>query len=124
MDIWSKFVELVQKDIECMFGILKKQLHVLKHDVWLLSKDVIHEIFISCCICITCCWILMVGMTGADTWMRLLKMMNSNMQRRHKMNWCIRWNREEVQIMRKAQFNAWQDGLIEHYHYCKEKEST
>ena len=46
VDIWSKFMESVRKDVECTFGILKQWFHVLKHNVQLQNKAVIHDIFI------------------------------------------------------------------------------
>ena len=50
LDVWSKLLKSVCKDVEYTFGILKKRLHVLKHDIWLHNKKCIHNVFIACCI--------------------------------------------------------------------------
>jgi len=93
VDIWSKFMESVRKDVKCMFGILKQQFHVLKHNVRLQNKAVINDIFICCCILHT----LMVGMTGTNIWLRMTSMISKKimivttwMRQIIAWNWCVR----------------------------------
>lgn len=47
---WSKHVESLRKDVECTFGILKKRFAILKHRSRLHSKELIEDIFRSCCV--------------------------------------------------------------------------
>jgi len=94
VDIWSKFVESVQKDIECMFGILKKWFLALKHDVQLMSKDVIHKILISCCI-------LHNMLLDFDGWEECSKYVDEVVKDDEFLWIHVGWNREEVQIMRR-----------------------
>jgi hypothetical protein len=46
--IWSKQVESVQKDLECIFGILKKQFLILKHPMCLRKAKRIEMVFLCC----------------------------------------------------------------------------
>lgn len=48
--LWSKWVESVRKDVECCFGILKGRFRCLKLPIYYQSKDVIDNIFFTCCI--------------------------------------------------------------------------
>jgi hypothetical protein len=50
LDLWSKRLESVRKDVECTFGILKARFHVLKHDVRLHGITEIGHVFVSCCV--------------------------------------------------------------------------
>lgn len=47
---WSKHVESLRKDVECTFGILKKRFAILKHRSRLHSKELVEDIFRSCCV--------------------------------------------------------------------------
>ena len=51
-----------------MFGILKQQFHVLKHNVWLQNKVVIHDIFICCCVLHN----MLMDFDGWDDWNKYL----------------------------------------------------
>lgn len=48
--IWSGLVESMRKDIECIFGILKKRFLVLKHATRLHNFETLGHVFRSCCI--------------------------------------------------------------------------
>ena len=50
IESWSKNVESVRKDIECIFGILKKRFLFLKHPIRLHCPDKIHRAFVTCCV--------------------------------------------------------------------------
>jgi len=131
VDIWSKFMESVRKDVECTFGILKQRFHVLKHNVRLQNKAVIHDIFISCCILHN----MLMDFDGWDDWNKYLVEDGINdieedndsnhmdetdpsMELAHEITQRRSWNFE------KAQFQTRREGLIEHYNYCKEKGSV
>jgi len=47
---FSKHVELIRKDIECTFGILKRRFHILKHWSQQKFQADIDNIFVACCI--------------------------------------------------------------------------
>mmetsp|Transcript_75594 Transcript_75594/g.148370 ORF Transcript_75594/g.148370 Transcript_75594/m.148370 type:complete len:201 (-) Transcript_75594:189-791(-) len=47
---WTKRVESCRKDIECLFGIMKKRWTILKTAMRMQSKDEIDAIVMSCCI--------------------------------------------------------------------------
>ena len=47
---WSKHVELTRKDVECVFGILKKRFLFLKHPIRLHSPEQIQNAFVTCCV--------------------------------------------------------------------------
>ena len=48
--LWSKWVESVRKDVGCCFGILKGRFRCLKLPIYYQSKDVIDNMFFTCCI--------------------------------------------------------------------------
>ena len=48
--LWSKWVESVRKDVECVFGILKGRFRCLKLPIYLHDKAVIDSMFFTCCI--------------------------------------------------------------------------
>ncbi len=47
---WSRFVEAVRKDVECVFGSLKKRFRFLKCNINIQSKSSIDNAFVTCCI--------------------------------------------------------------------------
>ena len=47
---WSRQVESVRKDVECTFGVLKKRFRILRLATLYKSKEVIDNIFRSCCV--------------------------------------------------------------------------
>ena len=48
--LWSKWVESVRKDVECVFGILKGRFRCLKLPIYYHDKETIDSMFFSCCI--------------------------------------------------------------------------
>lgn len=48
--LWSKWVESVRKDVECVFGILKGRFRCLKLPIFYQTKSVIDSMFFTCCI--------------------------------------------------------------------------
>lgn len=50
LEKWSKNVESVRKDVECVFGILKKHFLFLKHPIRLRLPEQIHRAFVTCCV--------------------------------------------------------------------------
>jgi Plant transposon protein. len=50
LEKWSKQVESVRKDVECVFGILKKRFLFLKHPIRLHDPEQIHRAFVTCCV--------------------------------------------------------------------------
>ena len=48
--LWSKWVESVRKDVECVFGILKGRFRCLKLPIYLHDQNVIDDMFFTCCI--------------------------------------------------------------------------
>ena len=47
---WSKRLESVRKDVECTFGILKTRFRILKNTIRLQTKELIDNVFFTCCI--------------------------------------------------------------------------
>jgi hypothetical protein len=47
---WSKWVESVRKDVECVFGILKGRFRCLKLPIYYHDKATIDSMFFTCCI--------------------------------------------------------------------------
>jgi len=46
---WSQWLELLRKDVECTFGILKGRWHILKTGIRLEGVEVANNIFKTCC---------------------------------------------------------------------------
>ncbi len=46
---WSKWIELMRKDVECTFGILIGQWRILKTGVWIYGVDNDDKIWSTCC---------------------------------------------------------------------------
>jgi hypothetical protein len=47
---WSKWIESLRKDVECVFGILKKRFMVLKYALRFRDIETIGKVFRTCCI--------------------------------------------------------------------------
>ena len=131
VDIWSKFMESVRKNVECTFGNLKQWFHVLKHNVRLQNKAVIHDIFICCCILHN----MLMDFDGWDDWNKYLveddindieedNDSNHMDETDHSMELAHEITQRRSSNFEKAQFKTWREGLIEHYNYCKEKGSV
>mmetsp|Transcript_14316 Transcript_14316/g.16648 ORF Transcript_14316/g.16648 Transcript_14316/m.16648 type:complete len:323 (+) Transcript_14316:290-1258(+) len=65
---WSKQVESTRKDIECVFGILKKRFLVLKHAIRFQKPEEINDIFTTCCVLHN----LILDYDGYDSWENVL----------------------------------------------------
>jgi Plant transposon protein. len=50
LEKWSQKVESMRKDVECVFGILKKRFLLLKHPIRLHDPEQIHRAFLTCCV--------------------------------------------------------------------------
>mmetsp|Transcript_11517 Transcript_11517/g.21528 ORF Transcript_11517/g.21528 Transcript_11517/m.21528 type:complete len:181 (+) Transcript_11517:298-840(+) len=50
LERWPKNVESVRKDVECVFGILKKRFLLLKHPIRLHDARQIQRAFVTCCV--------------------------------------------------------------------------
>ena len=61
---WSKHVESMRKDVECVFGILKKRFLLLKHPVRLHKPEQIQNAFVTCCVLHN----LLLDYDGFDDW--------------------------------------------------------
>ena len=61
---WSKHVESMRKDVECVFGILKKRFLLLKHPVRLHDPQQIQNAFVTCCVVHN----LLLDYDGYDDW--------------------------------------------------------
>jgi hypothetical protein len=46
---WSKWIELMRKDVECTFGILKGRLRILKSGVRLSGVVNVDKVWFTCC---------------------------------------------------------------------------
>jgi hypothetical protein len=46
---WSKWLELMRKDVECMFGILKGKWRILKSGVRIYGVDSVDHVWFTCC---------------------------------------------------------------------------
>lgn len=47
---WSKWIESLRKDVECLFGILKQRFSCIKNRSRFHDKETIETVFICCCI--------------------------------------------------------------------------
>ena len=65
LEIWSHNIQSVWKDIECIFGILKKRFLFLKHQIRIHSPHCI-----QCCAFVTCCVLhnILIDHDGYDKW--------------------------------------------------------
>jgi hypothetical protein len=48
--LWSKWLETVRKDVECVFGVLKGRFRCLKLPVYYHDKKSIDDMFFTCSI--------------------------------------------------------------------------
>ena len=48
--IWSKQIEPVHMDVDCVFGILKKRFMILKHPMRLRKMESIEHVFLACAV--------------------------------------------------------------------------
>ena len=63
---WSHHIESMRKDVECVFGILKKRFMFLKHPIRLHKLEHIQNIFVTCCVLHN----LLLDYDGFDDWER------------------------------------------------------
>ena len=54
----------MRKDVECVFGILKKRFLFLKHPIWLHEPEQIENAFVTCCVLHN----LLLDCDGYDDW--------------------------------------------------------
>ena len=47
---WSKRVESVRKDVECIFGVMKKRFLILKHPVRFHDAQQVERVFVTCAV--------------------------------------------------------------------------
>ena len=64
LEIWSQNIESVRKDIECVFGILKKRFLFLKHPIRIHSPHCIQRAFVTCCVLHN----ILIDYDGYDVW--------------------------------------------------------
>ena len=64
LELWSNNIESVRKDIECVFGILKKRFLILKHPIRLHSPYCIQRMFVTCCVLHN----ILLDYDGYDKW--------------------------------------------------------
>ena len=64
LERWSTNIESVRKDIECVFGILKKRFLILKHPVRLHSPHCIQRVFVTCSVLHN----ILIDYDGYDKW--------------------------------------------------------
>lgn len=62
--LWSNHIESVRKDIECVFGILKRRFLILKHPVRLQGMDIISDLFVACGVLHN----MLIDWDGNDDW--------------------------------------------------------
>ena len=48
--LWSEWIESCRKDVECVFGSMKKRFRFLKHAIEIHSQHHIDNAFFTCCI--------------------------------------------------------------------------
>jgi hypothetical protein len=48
--LWSKWLESMQKNVECTFGILKGRWRILKSGIHLQGVDAVDNIWLTCCV--------------------------------------------------------------------------
>jgi hypothetical protein len=61
---WSKWLESMQKDVECTFGILKGRWRILKSDIRINGVDAVNNIWFTCCALLN--WLLEIDGLNAD----------------------------------------------------------
>jgi hypothetical protein len=49
-ELWSDTVELIRRDVECVFGILKKKFMILKHPMRFPEAKTLENIVLACCV--------------------------------------------------------------------------
>ena len=64
LEMWSSQIESVRKDVECVFGILKKRFLFLKHPIRIASAQKIERVFVTCCVLHN----LLIDYDGMDNW--------------------------------------------------------
>jgi hypothetical protein len=70
--VWSKQIESVRKDVECVFGILKKRFMILKHPIRLRRLETIEHVFLACAVLHN----LLIDYDGHDDWEEREEMMD------------------------------------------------
>ena len=61
---WSHNIESIRKDIECVFGILKKRFLFLKNPIRLHHPETIDALFVTCCVLHN----ILLDYDGYDNW--------------------------------------------------------
>ena len=61
---WSHNVESVRKDIECVFGILKKRFLFFKNPIRSHHPEAINDLFVTCCVLHN----ILLDYDGYDNW--------------------------------------------------------
>jgi hypothetical protein len=61
---WSHNIEAIRKDIECVFGILKKRFLFLKNPIRLHHPETIDALFVTCCVLHN----ILLDYDGYDNW--------------------------------------------------------
>jgi hypothetical protein len=69
-ELWSDTVESVRKDIECVFGILKRRFLILKHPMRFPDITTINKIFLACCVLHN----MLCDYDGRDDWESRMEM--------------------------------------------------
>ena len=65
---WSHNIESVRKDIECVFGILKKRFLFLKNPIRIHHPEEIDRLFVTCCVLHN----IILEYDGYDNWEELM----------------------------------------------------
>jgi hypothetical protein len=64
LEVWSQNIKSVRKDIECVFGILKKGFLFLKHPIRIHIPHCIQHAFVTCCVLHN----ILIDYNGYETW--------------------------------------------------------
>ena len=132
LDVWSKLVESVRKDVECTFGILKKRFHILKHDIRLHNKDHVHDVFVACCILHN----MLLDYDEWDDWETLPIITDDDVDEHEEDDGlenagigvsfihCTNCRSGSSTSREKKAYEDRRDGLVEHYLYSKDNALT
>ena len=65
---WSHNIESIRKDIECVFGILKKRFLFLKNPIRMHHPETIDDLFVTCCVLHN----ILLDYDGYDNWEEIM----------------------------------------------------